>query len=124
MRALSLIMSDVETQAIMQHLATNQVPPAPYDLPAPILNPSSSLVVPQPHPVPVSPGGGPNVCADAIPTDKETVASVRITACFSHALAVFARALVQKHELREHFEPSNPLMAGGANVQPLLNAHR
>ena len=35
---------------------------------------------------------------------------------------VVARALVQKHELREHFEPSNPLMAGGANVQPLLNA--
>ena len=36
---------------------------------------------------------------------------------------VVARALVQKHELREHFEPSNPLMAGGANVQPLLIAH-
>jgi hypothetical protein len=36
---------------------------------------------------------------------------------------VLARALVQKHELREHFEPSNPLMAGGANVQPLLIAH-
>ena len=35
---------------------------------------------------------------------------------------VVARALVQKHELREHFEPSNPLMAGGANVQPLLIA--
>jgi hypothetical protein len=34
---------------------------------------------------------------------------------------IVARALVQKHELREHFEPSNPLMAGGANVQPLLN---
>jgi hypothetical protein len=25
-------------------------------------------------------------------------------------------------ELREHFEPSNPRMAGGANVQPLLIA--
>jgi hypothetical protein len=36
---------------------------------------------------------------------------------------VVARALVQKHELREHVEPSNPLMAGGANVQPLLIAH-
>ena len=36
---------------------------------------------------------------------------------------VFARALVQKRELREHFEPSNPLMAGGANVEPLLIAH-
>ena len=36
---------------------------------------------------------------------------------------VVARALVQKHELREHFEPSNPLMAGGANVHPLLIAH-
>src|ERR1700720_4475721 len=36
---------------------------------------------------------------------------------------VVARALVQKREQREHFEPSNPLMAGGANVKPLLNAH-
>jgi hypothetical protein len=35
---------------------------------------------------------------------------------------VVARALVRKRELREHFEPSNPLMAGGANVQPLLVA--
>jgi hypothetical protein len=34
-----------------------------------------------------------------------------------------ARTLVQKRELREHIEPSNPLMAGGANVQPLLIAH-
>ena len=33
---------------------------------------------------------------------------------------VAARALVRKRELREHFESSNPLMAGGANVQPLL----
>ena len=31
-----------------------------------------------------------------------------------------ARRLVQKRELRDHFEPSNPLMAGGANVEPLL----
>jgi hypothetical protein len=33
-----------------------QVPPAPYVAPAPILNPSSSLVVPAPRQVPVSPG--------------------------------------------------------------------
>jgi hypothetical protein len=33
---------------------------------------------------------------------------------------VVARALVKKRELRQHFEPSNPLMAGGGNVQPLL----
>ncbi|MET4800304.1 C13 family peptidase [Bradyrhizobium sp. LB11.1] len=31
-----------------------------------------------------------------------------------------AREFVYRRELREHFEPSNPLMAGGANVQPLL----
>lgn len=31
-----------------------------------------------------------------------------------------ARSLVRKRELREHFEPSNPLMAGGADVLPLL----
>jgi hypothetical protein len=31
-----------------------------------------------------------------------------------------ARSLVRKRELREHFEPSNPLLAGGANVLPLL----
>jgi hypothetical protein len=36
---------------------------------------------------------------------------------------VAARALVKKRELREHFEPSNPLMAGGGNVQPLLIPH-
>src|SRR6266478_250781 len=35
---------------------------------------------------------------------------------------VVARALVKKRELREHFEPSNPLMAGGASVEPLLVA--
>jgi hypothetical protein len=35
---------------------------------------------------------------------------------------VVARGLVLKRELREHFEPSNPQMAGGANVQPLLIA--
>jgi Peptidase C13 family len=33
---------------------------------------------------------------------------------------VVARALVRKRELREHIEPSNPQMAGGANVHPLL----
>ena len=31
-----------------------------------------------------------------------------------------ARSLVRKRELREHFEPSNPLMAGGEDVLPLL----
>jgi hypothetical protein len=33
-----------------------------------------------------------------------------------------ARSRVRKRELREHFEPSNPLMAGGANVESLLVA--
>jgi hypothetical protein len=33
-----------------------------------------------------------------------------------------ARSLVRKREMREHYEPSNPLMAGGANVQSLLVA--
>jgi len=33
-----------------------------------------------------------------------------------------ARELVTKRELRERFEPSNPQMAGGENVQPLLVA--
>jgi hypothetical protein len=40
-------------------IASAQVPPAPYVAPAPILNPSSSLVVPQPPPVAVSPGPAP-----------------------------------------------------------------
>ena len=35
---------------------------------------------------------------------------------------VVARALVLKRELRERFEPSNPQMAGGENVRPLLIA--
>ena len=35
---------------------------------------------------------------------------------------VVARALVKKRELRERFEPSNPLMTGGENVRPLLIA--
>lgn len=35
-----------------------------------------------------------------------------------------ARSRVRKRELREHFEPSNPLMAGGANVLPLLVGRR
>src|SRR5215468_7602622 len=39
----------------------------------------------------------------------------------SDAFAV-ARELVTKRELRERFEPSNPQMAGGENVQPLLVA--
>ena len=37
-------------------IVSAQVPPAPYVAPAPILNPSSSLVVPAPRQVPVSPG--------------------------------------------------------------------
>jgi hypothetical protein len=36
---------------------------------------------------------------------------------------VVAHALVRNHELREHFEPSNPLIAGGVNVQPFLIAY-
>jgi hypothetical protein len=36
-------------------ISSAQVPPAPYVAPAPILNPSSSLVVPPPRQVPVSP---------------------------------------------------------------------
>ena len=39
-------------------IASAQLPPAPYVAPAPILNPSSSLVVPQARPVPVSPSLG------------------------------------------------------------------
>ena len=35
---------------------------------------------------------------------------------------VVARSLVKKREVRERFEPSNPLMAGGENVHPLLIA--
>ena len=35
---------------------------------------------------------------------------------------VVARSLVKKREVHERFEPSNPLMAGGENVQPLLIA--
>lgn len=35
---------------------------------------------------------------------------------------VLARQLVQQHELREHFEPSHPLISGGANVEPWLIA--
>jgi hypothetical protein len=36
---------------------------------------------------------------------------------------VHARGLVREHELHDHFEPSHPQMAGGANVEPLLIAH-
>lgn len=31
-----------------------------------------------------------------------------------------ARSLVRKRELREHFEPSNPVLSGGSDVLPLL----
>jgi hypothetical protein len=34
-----------------------------------------------------------------------------------------AHTIVEKRELREHFESSNPRMAGGADVQALLIAH-
>jgi peptidase C13-like protein len=47
--------------------------------------------------------------------------ALRRARSLNEAFAV-ARALVRKRELRERFEPSNPLMAGGANVQPLLIA--
>jgi hypothetical protein len=33
---------------------------------------------------------------------------------------LYARSFVRARELREHFEPSNPLLAGGADVLPLL----
>jgi len=33
-----------------------------------------------------------------------------------------ARAIVHTRERREHFEPSNPMLAGGENVEPLLIA--
>ena len=35
-----------------------------------------------------------------------------------------ARGLITKREASNHFEPSNPQMAGGANVEPLLVARR
>jgi len=35
---------------------------------------------------------------------------------------LLARSIVSKRELRQGFEPSNPQMAGGANVEPLLAA--
>jgi hypothetical protein len=47
--------------------------------------------------------------------------ALRRAKSLKEAFAV-ARALVRKRELRERFEPSNPRMAGGANVQPLLIA--
>jgi len=34
-----------------------------------------------------------------------------------------ARALILKRELSNGFEPSNPQMAGGTNVEPLLVPH-
>jgi Peptidase C13 family len=47
--------------------------------------------------------------------------ALRQARSLQEAFAV-ARALVRKRELREQFEPSNPKMAGGTNVQPLLVA--
>lgn len=52
---LSLAAFSLTAVLLMLDVASAQVPPAPYVPPAPILNPSSSLVVPQPRPVPVSP---------------------------------------------------------------------
>jgi hypothetical protein len=37
---------------------------------------------------------------------------------------LLARSLVLKRELRQGFEPSNPQMAGGRNVESLLVARR
>ena len=48
-------------------------------------------------------------------------AALRKAKSVKEAFAV-ARELVTKRELRERFEPSNPQMAGGENVQPLLIA--
>ena len=47
--------------------------------------------------------------------------ALRTAKSVKDAFAV-ARELVLKRELRERFEPSNPQMAGGANVEPLLIA--
>jgi peptidase C13-like protein len=45
--------------------------------------------------------------------------ALRRTVSLKNAFLI-ARSLVRTRELREHFEPSNPLLAGGANVLPLL----
>jgi peptidase C13-like protein len=45
--------------------------------------------------------------------------ALRHTSSLKAAFAA-ARAQVRKRELHERFEPSNPQMAGGADVQPLL----
>ncbi|WP_291706256.1 C13 family peptidase [Bradyrhizobium sp.] len=47
--------------------------------------------------------------------------ALRHTTSLKDAFAL-ARGLVRKRELHEHFDPSNPQMAGGANVEPLLVA--
>jgi peptidase C13-like protein len=47
--------------------------------------------------------------------------ALRKAKSLNDAFAV-ARELVLKRELRQRFEPSNPQMAGGENVQPLLVA--
>jgi hypothetical protein len=57
---------------------------------------------------------GPNIAAFVIARRK--------TKSLKDAFVV-ARGLVRNRELCEHFEPSNPLLAGGANVQPFLIAH-
>jgi hypothetical protein len=35
-----------------------------------------------------------------------------------------ARSIILRRELRNGFEPSRPQIAGGANVEPLLDPHR
>ena len=67
------------TVSLSVGMASAQVPPAPYVPPAPILNPSSSLVVPQPPPVPVSPGPRWDRSADTDPTYSERAQYLRGT---------------------------------------------
>jgi hypothetical protein len=53
-------LSSLATAFMAVEPALAQIPPAPYVAPAPILNPSTSLVLPPPRQVPVSPSlGGP-----------------------------------------------------------------
>jgi hypothetical protein len=47
--------------------------------------------------------------------------ALRQARSLKEAFAV-ARAIVHTRERREHFEPSNPMLAGGENVEPLLIA--
>jgi hypothetical protein len=51
-------LSSLATAFMAVEPALAQIPPAPYVAPAPILNPSTSLVLPPPRQVPVSPSLG------------------------------------------------------------------